>query len=398
MSQNQEDDTEFDIFSPPSGENPFAVYDGMRGRCPVARSERLGGYWIATRHQVVEDVAKNPDLFSSSSISVPKDAFGDELAERPPITLDPPRHGPFRKLLLPAFGPRQIRRMEPLVREHARELLAEIEPRGHCDAAAEYAKKIPLRFMARMMGCPPEQQEAFGERMRAILDSNDMDEIQNAMSETQEFLQELIEDRTKNPQDDLVGLILSTEIDGIKLNAEELLGALVLIITAGIDTTWSAIGSSLWHLARTPEDRARLSASPELIPSAVEEFLRSYSPVQIARVVTRDTDFHGARLNKGDSILMGIPSANRDAVEFPDSDRVVIDRATNRHLAFGVGIHRCIGSTVARLEMRVALEEWLRAIPDFSLAGDDPVTWSTGHVWGPRRLDVEFGGRHGSPA
>lgn len=363
----------------------------MRGQCPVAHSDELGGYWIATTHQAVSDIAKNPALFSSVSISVPKDAFGADLAERPPITLDPPRHGPFRSTLLPAFSPRQIRALEPFVREHARELLAEIAPLERCDAAAAYAKKIPSRLMARMMGCTDERQEEFGERMRAILDSNEMDEIREAMAETQVFLDELVAERLEDPRDDVVSCILSAEIDGRKLTDGQLTGALVLIITAGIDTTWSAIGSSLWHLARHPEDRARLVASPELIPAAVEEFLRAFSPVQIARVVTEDTEFHGVKLSEGESILMGLPSANRDAGEFPDADSIVLDREVNRHLAFGVGIHRCIGSSIARMEMRVALEEWLRAIPEFSLAPGDAVTWSTGHVWGPRKLDLLLG-------
>ncbi|WP_327418329.1 cytochrome P450 [Streptomyces sp. NBC_01233] len=392
MSQENDRSADFDLFSPPAAENPFTVYDDMRGQCPVAHSEQLGGYWIATTYQAVNDIAKNPGLFSSVSISVPKDAFGADLAERPPITLDPPRHGPFRSTLLPAFSPRQIRALEPFVREHARELLAEIAPLERCDAASAYAKKIPSRLMARMMGCTDDRQEQFGERMRAILDSNEMDEIKDAMAETQVFLNELIAERLEDPRDDVVSCILSSEIDGRKLTEGELIGALVLIITAGIDTTWSAIGSSLWHLARHPEDRARLVAEPELIPAAVEEFLRAFSPVQIARVVTEDTEFHGVKLSEGESILMGLPSANRDATEFPGADRIVLDREVNRHLAFGVGIHRCIGSSIARLEMRVALEEWLRVIPEFSLAPGDAVTWSTGHVWGPRKLDLLLGG------
>src|SRR5690606_26336871 len=134
---------DFNLFSPPAVENPFTVYDDMRGQCPVAHSEQLGGYWIATTYQAVNDIAKNPGLFSSVSISVPKDAFGADLAERPPITLDPPRHGPFRSTLLPAFSPRQIKALEPFVREHARELLAEIAPLERCDAASAFAKKIP---------------------------------------------------------------------------------------------------------------------------------------------------------------------------------------------------------------------------------------------------------------
>ncbi|MDH6707202.1 cytochrome P450 [Kitasatospora sp. MAA19] len=384
-------ENDFDLFSPPVAENPFTVYDDMRGGCPVAHSEKHGGYWIAASYQAVDDVAKDPELFSSVSISVPKNAFGDDLAERPPITLDPPRHGAFRRTLLPAFSPRQIKALEPSVREHARELLAGITGRDRCDAAAEYAKRIPSRFMARMIGCDDDRQDEFAEQMRALLEANEMEEIQAAMAQTQPFLDDLIEQRRREPGEDLVSCVLSAEIDGRKLTGPELIGSLVLIITAGIDTTWSALGSSLWHLARHPEDRKRLVAEPELIPTAVEEFLRAFSPVQIARVVTRDTEFHGAQLSAGDSILLGMPSANRDSAEFPSADRVDIGREVNRHLAFGVGIHRCIGSSMARMEMRIALEEWLRAIPEFTLAPGDAVKWSTGHVWGPRRLDLLLG-------
>ncbi|MFF3226940.1 cytochrome P450 [Nocardia suismassiliense] len=384
--------SEFDLFAPPATENPFTVYDGMRAQCPVARSEQLGGYWIATSYQAVNDVAKAPELFSSVSISVPKDAFGDDLAERPPITLDPPRHGPFRRTLLPAFSPRRIKALEASVREHARDMATTIAGQDRCDAAAEYAKNIPSRFMARMIGCADEREKEFADRMRALLESNELDETKRAMAETQRYLNELIAERRDNPRDDLVSCVLSAEIDGRALTGQELIGALVLIITAGIDTTWSAIGSSLWHLASHPEDRKRLVAEPELIPTAVEEFLRVFSPVQIARVVTRDIHFHGVDLAEGDSILMGMPSANRDAEEFPAADAVALDRAVNRHVAFGVGIHRCIGSSVARMEMRIAMEEWLRAIPEFSLAPDAPVAWSTGHVWGPRKLDLLIGG------
>ncbi|MET8877946.1 cytochrome P450 [Nocardia sp. NPDC004604] len=387
-------DNDFDLFAAPIADDPFTAYDDIRARCPVAHSEKHGGYWIAANYQAVDDVAKNPELFSSVSISVPKNAFGDDLAERPPITLDPPRHGPFRRTLLPAFSPRQIKALEPSVRAHARELLATIAGRDECDAAAEYAKKIPSRFMAQMIGLPDDRQDEFAERMRAMLESNEMAEIQAAMAQTQQFLEELLAERRREPGEDLVSCVLSAEIDGRTLTGPELIGSLVLIITAGIDTTWSAIGSSLWHLARHPEDRKRLVAEPELIPTAVEEFLRAYAPVQIARVVTEDTEFHGVRLGAGDSILLGLPSANRDAAQFPGADRVEIDREVNRHLAFGVGIHRCIGSSMARMEMRIALEEWLRAIPEFSLASGDAVKWSTGHVWGPRRLDLHLGGSH----
>ena len=163
---------------------------------------------------------------------------------------------------------------------------------------------------------------------------------------------------------------------------------MVLLMVAGIDTTWSAIGASLWHLAQHPDDRRRLASDPSLIPTAVEEFLRAYAPVTMARMVAKDFELEGCPLKKDDWVLLPFPAANRDPGVFPDADRVIIDRAENRHAAFGLGIHRCIGSNLARMELRIALEEWIARYPDFELVDPDAVTWSAGQVRGPRTLPV----------
>jgi cytochrome P450 len=163
---------------------------------------------------------------------------------------------------------------------------------------------------------------------------------------------------------------------------------MILLMLAGIDTTWSAIGASLWHLAQHPDDRARLVAEPELMPTAVEEFLRVYAPVTMARMVAEDFEFEGCPFKRGDWVLVPFPAANRDPEEFPDADEVVIDRAENRHAAFGLGIHRCLGSNLARLELRIALEEWMAHYPDFELSDPGAVRWSAGQVRGPRTIPV----------
>jgi cytochrome P450 len=159
---------------------------------------------------------------------------------------------------------------------------------------------------------------------------------------------------------------------------------------AGIDTTWSAIGASLWHLARNPADRRRLATEPDLMSTAVEELLRAYAPVTMARLVARDFEFQGRPMREGDWLLLPFPAANRDPEFFPDADEVQLDRAENRHAAFGLGIHRCIGSNLARMELRVALEEWMRRYPDFELSDPSEVTWSAGQVRGPRTLPVRI--------
>ena len=163
-----------------------------------------------------------------------------------------------------------------------------------------------------------------------------------------------------------------------------------LLLFAGVDTTWSVIGSALGHLATHPEDLKRLVVEPELIPSAVEEFLRAYSPVTMARLVTEDMEYEGCPMIKGDRILMAFPAANRDPEHFEQPDEVIIDRQQNRHVAFGAGIHRCVGSNLARMEMRVAIEEFIARVPDFTLQDDAEVTWAGGQVRGPRTIPVRI--------
>jgi hypothetical protein len=167
---------------------------------------------------------------------------------------------------------------------------------------------------------------------------------------------------------------------------------MALLLIAGIDTTWSAIGAALWHLAGNPDDRRRLVADPALLPTAMEEFLRAYAPVTMARLVKDDMDWHGAQMRADDWILLSFPAANRDPEQFERAGDVVIDRQVNRHAAFGLGIHRCVGSHLARMELRVALEAWLARIPEFTLADPAAVTWSTGQIRGPRALALRIGG------
>ena len=168
------------------------------------------------------------------------------------------------------------------------------------------------------------------------------------------------------------------------------LGVSALTLIAGVDTTWSAIGSSLWHLATHPDDAKTLATDPEAMPLAVEELLRAYSPVTMARVVTGDVEFEGCPMHAADKVLMNFPAANRDPEAFEDPDKVILDRAHNRHVAFGSGIHRCAGSNLARMELRVAIEEWLRRIPEFRIDQGAEVTWAGGQVRGPRNVPVVF--------
>jgi cytochrome P450 len=298
-------------------------------------------------------------------------------------------------LLLPPFAPKRIAEWEGEVRILCRNLLDRIDAKiaagEPVDAAVDYAQHIPVNVISRMLGFPLEDDDLFRQFVHDILESinGEPEDRIRSFERIDEYLAEQIADHRANPRDDLTSYLLDVEMGGEKLPDPVVTGAILLLLVAGIDTTWSAIGSSLWHLATHPGDRRRLVAEPELMSTAIEEFLRVYAPVTMARLVAKDHDFHGCPMKVDDWVLLPFPAANLDPSEFPDADRVLIDRAENRHAAFGLGIHRCLGSNLARLELRVAVEEFLARHPDFEIDGDDDgVVWSVGQIRGPRRLPV----------
>jgi cytochrome P450 len=391
--------TDFDHTDPQWVADPYPIWDGLRARCPVAHSERYGGTWLPVRHEDVAAVAYDTEHFTSRSVVVSEVRPGPDdlpapIGLAPPITSDPPFHGLARRLLLPAFSPKRIEALEPFTRALCVELLDATAGKQQIDAAVDYAQHIPLRVIVRMLGFPQEDADVFRRFIRMVLEDVDQsaEERQAVVDEGEldVYMDARIAEHLADPQDDLTTFLLNAELDGNKLDPDHVRGTMVLLMIAGIDTTWSAIGASLWHLAQNPADRQRLLAEPGLMTTAVEEFLRAYAPVTMARLVAKDFDFQGCPMKEGDWLLLPFPAANRDPEFFPDADKVLIDRAENRHAAFGLGIHRCIGSNLARMELRVALEEWMKRYPDFELADPAKVTWSAGQVRGPRTIPVRI--------
>jgi cytochrome P450 len=295
-----------------------------------------------------------------------------------------------RKLLLPPFSITSVAKWEPETRELCASLIDGFITGGRADGASDYAQQIPPRVIASMLGIPKDSAETFTGWVRGFLELGATDpELRNESARNIfGYLDERIQERKQHPGDDLISYLLAQKVDGQPVPEPHVLGTCFLILVAGIDTTWSSIGSALWHLAQHPEDRARLIAEPDLMPNAVEELLRAYSPVTMARYVASDVEYAGCPMHEGDKVLMNFPAANRDPAVFEHPDQVILDREKNPHIAFGVGIHRCAGSNLARMEMRVAIEEWLKRISDFRLEDPDTVTWAGGQVRGPRRMMV----------
>ena len=396
--------SDYDIFDPGYVRDPAPVWKELRGRCPIAHTERWGGSWLPTRYEHLQQMVKMvPALSSASPLVVPPSPEMIEILEAetekhgetsrtPPITSDPPRHRPYRRLIMPLFSPHAVEGYIPYTRTLCDRLIDGFIAEGRADAAADYAEQITPRVIAHILGIDPARAEEFVGWVRGVLEIGltEPEEMVRCRTAIRSFFQEMVTERRKNPCGDAISMLIDSEAEGEKLTDYRILGMCSLLLIAGIDTTWSAISSSLYHFATHPEDQARLRAEPELLPTAVEELLRFYSPVTMGRIVTEPVEIDGARMQEGDKVLLNFPGANRDPEAFERADEVVLDRERNRHMAFGLGIHRCAGSNLARMEMQVALRTWFERIGEFELEDADAVTWAGGQVRGPRRVPVRF--------
>ena len=388
-------ETDFDHLDPAFVADPYPIYDHLREQCPIAHTDRYHGVWIPTRYDDLAAIAHDHQRFSSRTILITDRAESptDLGFHAPPITEAPPYHTDIRRILLPLFSPAVVAEYEPITRTIASDLIDAFVDDSGCDAAAAYAQHVPIKVITRLLGIPDSDHAQFRDWIHRLVEQSPLasDSTYDAIIEIGGYLSSHIEQHRTHPADDVITHLLAARLpDDRLLTRDEILGVCILLLLAGIDTTWSAIGSSLLHLATHPDDRHRLRTEPDLIHTATEEFLRAFAPVTMAREVIEDTEIGGCPMRKGDRVLLPFPSGNRDPNAFDRPDDVVLDRQANRHFAFGVGIHRCLGSNLARMELRVAIETWLERIPEFELTDPDAVTWSAGQVRGPRHLPVTF--------
>jgi len=386
---------DYDIFDPEFVRDPYPVWEELRSQCPVAHTDRWQGSYMPTTFNEVTGVAQDTEHFSSIEVTVAPllqtyDDEGNRL--RSIIASDPPDHTPERRLMLPFFSPKAVERFREPTKELARQLIRGFIEDGTADAAADYARQIPPRVIAEILGIDPDMSDQFAEWVQGVLEFGlqDPEIAEKYRIKITDFFRGEIAKRLEEPGEDLISFLLQAELDSERVPMHVVRGNIGLMLIAGIDTTWSSIGSALWHLATHPEDRQRLVDEPELLPIAIEEFLRAYSPVTMARIASEDTTIGDREVKAGERVLLSFPAANRDPAMFEDPESVIIDRTENRHVAFGAGIHRCAGSNLARMEMQVAIGEFLAMIPEFELDDPDSVTWAGGQVRGPRVLPITF--------
>ncbi len=376
---------------------PQHVYGALRDKCPVVHSDAHGGFWAVAGYEELVAVASDDETFAKRyGLSVPgmvsPDTPDEELASlraRIPSNQDPPEYQRIRRIYNPLFSPPKARTWEVIAREITNRLLEEVVDRGECDLVKEVFEPFTGRFILRFIGLDEDEWERFAkpvlETVHApfVEGSDDRSRTSSVSQRTghgevgededpQAFMPatylEVAAERRAEPRDDLISHLVHTGIDGVPLTDEEIIANAHLVLVGGIDTTIGAMSGALLYLGRHPEQRARLVSEPELMPLAVEEFLRVFAPVTgIARMTTKDCVVAGQQLRRGDPVLLLYPSANRDSRQFPEPNEVIFDREPNRHLTFSAGLHRCPGSNFARMELRVMLEEVLRRIPDFEV-------------------------------
>jgi cytochrome P450 len=373
----------FHHWNPEVQDDPNPFFDKLRSRCPVAWSERYGGFWVLSKYDDVYRAYREPVTFSAYPGPIPADGLGNV---RPviPVEIDPPDHTAYREILAPLFTAHKIRPLEAKIQAHAEELAAAIKAKGGGDYATEFAKVLPTRVFLDMMGWPLDDAPMFldwcDKLLRNIPGDPEGTREQKARTGTALYeyfgaelgLREGVEPVQGEEADFIDWLRGATfRSQGVEraLDRLEILDCIFIVLLAGLDTVQGVLSLAIEYLANNPDYRQDLLDHPDVLPSAVEELLRWFAPVLPGRRMTTEIEMRGVTLKAGDRVMLGMGSACRDVDEFGETaNQVDFRRAPNRHIAFGVGAHRCLGSHLARLELQISLREWLRQIPHYRLA------------------------------
>jgi cytochrome P450 len=377
-----------------TGGDPYGQYAALHDGPPVLFVApglmNPTGSWMLSRADDVRAVLQHPEIFSSKGIA----GFSALVGERwdlIPLELDPPDHGKYRTLLNGIFSPGKVKVLEDGVRARAISLISAVVDKGECEFGEAFARPFPVSIFMQIMGLPEADFDLLVGWEADLLHSQDMMQRIRGAKGFLDYLREVIAERRRNPTDDLAGFVAQAQVDGRLLTDDEVMGIYYLLVVAGLDTVAASLGLQFRHLALNPADQAKLRADPSLIPGAVEELLRRYGIVTTSRFVLEDTDLVGVKMKVGDRVSISTMAPSLDPSEFADPLSVDLERSPNRHVAFSYGPHRCLGSHLARRELIIAIEEFLRLVPPFQVkAGVDvpvkmggllgvdslPLTWS----------------------
>jgi cytochrome P450 len=373
----------------------YDVYSVMRQKSPFAHTDSPflsatpGGAWVAVRYEECYKILQDWQHFSSN----PTPEASEQLAGDLVITLDPPRQQKFRKVLNPYFSPARMKALRPQIRDETDRLLDDFIANGSGDLAQVAWRQPGIVFFKYLLGMPVSDVPLCIDLTDTALNGDTEDARMAAWGGLYQHLHDAVTARTtRPPRDDMIDVLLNAEIDGEKLQFGDIVANAMLLVQAGLETTASAMSFAFHYLATYPDERDRLIREPEILPRAVEEFIRFAGSIHgIPRTVAKDVELSGQSFCPGESVIVNYASANRDPSEFPEPDRCILDRQANRHLGFGAGVHRCLGSNLARLEFQVGVEQVLSRMPDFALApGIDAPFHGNSVTRGCRRIPVVF--------
>ena len=375
---------------------PHAAARWLRENDPIRwyESELVDPFWLVTRHADVVEVSRNSQLWSSTERIMIEARRSEPLPFRTMLHMDPPEHTKHRKIYKDWLTPRSVRRMEDRLREISRELVDEMAAAKEGNFVELMAARHPLKLICELLGVGSEAEEVVLGIAKQTFGTQDPEfKVDGSIERAIEFSGGLIEARRATPSEDLASAIANASIDGDALNMLEAMSHIMVLVTAGHDTTASAISGGLLALMRNPGELDKLKANPELIPSAVDEMVRYVTPTtNFCRVATEDTELSGVPIKKGQDVCMNFASANRDADVFDAPDEFRVDRNPNPHVGFGTGTHACIGQTLAKVEMNALFAELVPRIKRIELAGDPrwvDAIWITSLKDLPIRFELE---------
>jgi cytochrome P450 len=381
----------YDHMDPELGRHFEPTLERMRDRCPVAHSDRHGGFWVVSTYDEVLGVLQDWQTFSNAQgVAIPMRLSTPLL---PPDELDPPIQRVFKRLINAYLTPAMVAPSEGPTRELVTQLIDGFVETGECEFMAAFAQQFPrLSFFDFVLHAPSDDIARLNEWTKKL--TGRLEEgYQDAQAGLAGWIDDFVERRRNEPpRGDIVDAVINADIDGRPITPEEIIGTLQLLIFGGLDTTANALGNIVIRFARQPEIAARLRSQPELIPRSIDEFLRLDAPVvSMARTATRDVELAGERICAGDKVLFSLASANHDGGEFREPEAFDLDRDSNRHLSFGAGPHRCAGSNLARLNLRVALEEITTRLHDIRLQdGAEPIAYDTAFNRSPLAVPITF--------